>query len=293
MMRDVDSRDDALDAKEASAFFLRVSRKVTEIEDGAPAHLILETRPTASPSETRSAYRRLAKVYHPDSVFRLIEQTPSLRHDLERILRALAAARKGMLARPRPESTDRARVAASESSSLAAGGDGRLDAQPRGARRSTLSSRRPKRGKQTASMAFAAGATAMAERDAHAAVGHFRTAVEMAPDDAEFLRALGEALLESAGDPAEIDEALSRSVEIDPKSVTAWLLLGEARERAGQIANARAAYESALALDPGHLRAALGLARTDAAAVTTPPPRGFVGRLRRLTAFTQGGSRKT
>jgi tetratricopeptide (TPR) repeat protein len=62
----------------------------------------------------------------------------------------------------------------------------------------------------------------------------------------------------------KIDEAVSaikKAIEIDPKYVDAYMVLGLLCEVKHKFAEARDAYETALKTDPGNLRAGQSLAR--------------------------------
>jgi tetratricopeptide (TPR) repeat protein len=58
-----------------------------------------------------------------------------------------------------------------------------------------------------------------------------------------------------AGAPGDAVPALRRAVEADPRLAHAWYALGEAHRAGRQPADARAAYERCLAIDPDHGRA--------------------------------------
>jgi cytochrome c-type biogenesis protein CcmH/NrfG len=56
--------------------------------------------------------------------------------------------------------------------------------------------------------------------------------------------------------PVVAMEALTEATARDPGSAAAWHFLGEAYRAQGRTADARAAYDRCLALDPNHGRAA-------------------------------------
>lgn len=64
----------------------------------------------------------------------------------------------------------------------------------------------------------------------------------------------------AAKKPAEAVAAAGRATARTPDVAAAWFLLGEAQRTQGRAAEARAAYERCLALDPDHGRAHRGLA---------------------------------
>jgi tetratricopeptide (TPR) repeat protein len=81
-----------------------------------------------------------------------------------------------------------------------------------------------------------------------AAIGDYRKAVairETGPSLVGLARALYD-----ANRPREAQNALERSVEVDPGYAAAHLLLGEIHQADGRSAEARAAYERFLELEP-------------------------------------------
>lgn len=84
------------------------------------------------------------------------------------------------------------------------------------------------------------------------AVRHFRHAVRLAPTSAALHRALGLALA-VAGDPKASLRAHQRAVSLRPADPHALLDLADELHDQNRAADAEAAYEKALALDPGCL----------------------------------------
>lgn len=89
----------------------------------------------------------------------------------------------------------------------------------------------------------------------------YRLAVELAPLSAGARNEFGQFLL-SCGRPAEAQEQFAISAQADPNS-EAQVNLGKLLASAGDLERARAAYGSAVALDPFDSRARFGLAKLD------------------------------
>jgi predicted TPR repeat methyltransferase len=66
------------------------------------------------------------------------------------------------------------------------------------------------------------------------------------------------------GDDAGATAAVARALELNPRYVDAHVTQGNLHQRAGQNAAAIAAWQRALALDPGHKLARLYLAQATA-----------------------------
>jgi Flp pilus assembly protein TadD len=95
------------------------------------------------------------------------------------------------------------------------------------------------------------------------AIAQFRRAVRIRPDDFQATVNLAQALLDR-GRSEDVDEAAGLAASLAagaPTEARARSLLGLAFERQGRLADARAAYEQALALEPGHAPAREGLER--------------------------------
>ena len=121
-------------------------------------------------------------------------------------------------------------------------------------------------------------------------------------DDA--LAAYDQALAQGARDPQEIhlnravilaedlnrpdaaEAELKTALELAPAYAPAWLNLGNLHEDAGRRDEARQAYESVLAIDPGHGTA---LARLAVLQTATTPDDPLIGRLRSALAATPEG----
>lgn len=117
----------------------------------------------------------------------------------------------------------------------------------------------PNQGADTVETCYAAGLAALERGDFDAAATHLQHAVELAPDDAELARQLGEAL--SAG--GRLDEALAvldAAARRHPDDPETLLDLGYARVAMGDTAGARAALERAVRARPDDpaIRRALG-----------------------------------
>lgn len=82
------------------------------------------------------------------------------------------------------------------------------------------------------------------------------------PEEAHVNRAA--ILSEFLGRTDEAEAELKAAVEANPRFVVAWLNLGNLHEDLGEVAKARAAYESALRAAPGHGRALARLTAIDA-----------------------------
>ncbi len=101
-----------------------------------------------------------------------------------------------------------------------------------------------------ADLAYALGSTGRAEE------GHALLTRDGVRCGAQPTCALLRARLSLEGGALDRAEREARAlVERTPRSLDGWLLLGEIRVRAEDVAGARRAYERALALSPGHARA--------------------------------------
>ena len=88
-----------------------------------------------------------------------------------------------------------------------------------------------------------------------------RQAAALAPNDASIRSRLARALVES-GKEEEAVAVTDRSVELDPDSAEIHNDAGAVHSTIGDFDTARASFRAALALDPGHAKAALNLAKT-------------------------------
>lgn len=93
------------------------------------------------------------------------------------------------------------------------------------------------------------GDRARGEGDLDEAGVAYRKALELAPDDADVLHALGR-MHNTAGEHALAADAIRRSLAVDAAQPLAWVNLGIALTESGDVAGARAAYDEALALNP-------------------------------------------
>ena len=88
-----------------------------------------------------------------------------------------------------------------------------------------------------------------------------RQAAALAPNDAQVRARLARALVELGRQEEAIAETL-RSVELDPESAEIRNDAGVVHSTTGDFDTAREYYRAALALDPGHSKAALNLAKS-------------------------------
>jgi tetratricopeptide (TPR) repeat protein len=116
---------------------------------------------------------------------------------------------------------------------------------------------------------FALAVTEAAADEHGAALDAARKAARLAPKNARFQRLAGIEAFERGLWP-EAEDALFAATQADPADWRAWLRLGETREKRLRPADARVAYERALALDPDLLPAQLGKGRALLADATTP-----------------------
>jgi hypothetical protein len=128
--------------------------------------------------------------------------------------------------------------------------------------------------------AFDEGMTALRGGDAAGAIPHFQTAVQQGPSDGNAWGGLGLALCQVN----RIDEgvrALDQAVSLLPENATLRFHLGRGLEALGRKADAAAAYQRAVELDPRQTQAAAGLARcggsASAAHAGAPPMPGPPG----------------
>lgn len=109
------------------------------------------------------------------------------------------------------------------------------------------------------------GTLAKERGDYAAALGHFRRAVEIVPDDAIYLGDLAVAAA-ALGRRKEAEEAVAWALRQSPKQAKAWILLGSALDRLGEPARALEAFQKARDLGAegpaADIAAALVLART-------------------------------
>ncbi len=91
------------------------------------------------------------------------------------------------------------------------------------------------------------------------AEANLRSGLEMSPDDAGCLHALGLLLLRVER-PDEARALFERVLELHPDFAPAMVALGQVLETVGELPAAEARYTSALALQPGNLLARAGLA---------------------------------
>lgn len=289
-----DTTDPIMTSGEMSRFCLNVARKLSEIRAGAPPHAILEVGPKANAVEVRDAFRRQAKAFHPDTNSELLASAPGIDESLEEIFRALTEARKAMIGHsgalravsaPKAEAAE-ARPARAPGAAPAPPPASREAGEPAPAPPRPGAEPRPQRKtkrEKTAAEFYAEGLKSLAARDRVTAAADFGEAVARAPEDAEYRRALGEALAQIPGREAEAVEALSEAARLDPRGDGALYLLGELYERQKLLDEAAAAFRRVIDRSPSHLKAKMGLARVEAARKpAAAPPSGLLGRLRRI-----------
>jgi hypothetical protein len=123
--------------------------------------------------------------------------------------------------------------------------------------------------------AWRLGMAQFAAHDYAGAIGNLERALSLRPDDRTTLITLGEVCVD-AGRVDEADKWLARARELYPDSGAAWLQTGRARQRRGDMAGAREAYDRADTLFGPKDRARRDLERAReslaAAGATTPPP---------------------
>ena len=110
---------------------------------------------------------------------------------------------------------------------------------------------------------FRRGERALARGKHDDAVTAFVRAVELVPDEGEFLARLAHTRLIGAGGDTAVHAQqlaeLERAASLAPKHFLTHLLLAEARRLTGDPRGARDAYENALAADPECREALEGL----------------------------------
>ena len=110
------------------------------------------------------------------------------------------------------------------------------------------------------------GQQAGAKGDWPAAVARFRSAIELAPDNALIRVSLADALIRTSDLPAAQGE-LRAAIRLDPSLASAHFLLGVLLERSGRVTEAVDEYMTVVTRNPqlreGHLRLAGALRRTD------------------------------
>lgn len=93
------------------------------------------------------------------------------------------------------------------------------------------------------------GDRAREERDFGASELAYQKALELRPDDARVLHALGQ-MHNQAGAWVAAADAIERSLAVDPQQPLAWVNLGLARANNGNPAGAREAFEESIRLNP-------------------------------------------
>jgi len=122
-----------------------------------------------------------------------------------------------------------------------------------------------------ASTYFNLGLTLFGTQRHEEAFDHFRRAVELDPEDAEYHNLLGQAY-DELGQPEEAEKSLMRSIELDANDAMGHYDLGVIlAKRKGRENEALAAFQQALKLDPEMLWAYYGLACLHAVAGKEKP----------------------
>ena len=108
---------------------------------------------------------------------------------------------------------------------------------------------------------YAHGKEALKNQKFHDAVEHFRQAVRMMPDVAEYQFFLGRTLAMNPQRAKEAEERLKRALELRPNQVEIMMELGRFYERMNLRLRAKTYYEQVLKLDPKNREAmqALGI----------------------------------
>jgi len=121
----------------------------------------------------------------------------------------------------------------------------------------TLASKRPDSGK----VQFLLGGAYELEGELQKGEDHYRTAIRLAPQEPDSYRALG-ALLQKQGPEhlAESIELLRKALALDPTDVESKIALARCLERQGELDEAEALLEQAVASEPALRRAHTALA---------------------------------
>lgn len=117
------------------------------------------------------------------------------------------------------------------------------------------------RGRWSLALGFL-GDRARDEGDFTTAGSAYRKALELRPDDARVLHALGQ-MHNREGSYARAAEVLRQSLAVEPEQPLAWVNLGVALAGAGDPAGAREAYQEALALNPHEALALFNLGNVE------------------------------
>lgn len=177
---------------------------------------ILGVKPTASASELRQAYVRLAKERHPDRF-----PDPAERAKAEAFFKELTAAYNTL-------GNDRGRAAYDQSLSRP------KDAPPA----------------EIAKTAYAQALESFEKKDFHEAVELLRTAVHHAPDEARYHAALGMALARNPRWARDAIQAAERATQLAPTNAAYHVELAELLLGQGLKLRARHPAETAVRLAP-------------------------------------------
>ncbi len=114
-----------------------------------------------------------------------------------------------------------------------------------------------------AELAFQNGEEALEQKDWDEAINYFKTAIKLAPKEAEYYEYLGWTFyLKSPDDEKSISEAkanIELGINMNPSLEQGHYFMGVISERLGNIEQARTYYEKALQNNPGHVEAAKSL----------------------------------
>jgi DNA-binding response OmpR family regulator/curved DNA-binding protein CbpA len=114
-----------------------------------------------------------------------------------------------------------------------------------------------------AEMAFQNGEEALEQKDWDEAISCFKTAIKLAPKEAEYYEYLGWTFfLKSPDEEKSISEAkanIELGINMNPSLEQGHYFMGVISERLGNIEQARTYYEKALQNNPGHVEAAESL----------------------------------
>ena len=199
---------------------------------------ILRIDSEAATREIEEAYRRLARLYHPDQQFKAGME--ALRDELDELFNKVTEAYTILSDDSRRWEYDL---------SLATVMTGRAG---------------PKRGPKDADKAresFEKGVKRFKARDFESATVEFKEAVRLDSGNAGYHSHLALALLQRPRREAEAEEAMLAAVSLEPENADHRANLGLLYQRAGMTDKAREAFAEALRLDPKNPKALKGLGK--------------------------------
>jgi tetratricopeptide (TPR) repeat protein len=195
----------------------------------------------ATVDEVEPAYQRLARLYHPDQQYR--KGMEELSGELEELVGRVTEAYTIL-------SDDSRRWEYDLSLATVMGGPG---AAPRKVQK-------PKDA-AGAKEAFSKGIDSFKKREFESATVHFKEAVRLDASNATYFSHLALALLQRPKREAEAEEAMLAAIELDPHCADHRANLGLLYQKAGMKGKSKEAFEEALLLEPGNVKAlkALGM----------------------------------